>query len=347
MRKVILALALLLGGLVDGQSIGVYTANKIVGGNLPSACNGGPPADIWIDTTVSPPLAYICGPSNTWNTLGTGASVAWGDITGTPTTLSGYGITDACGIAGGAACTMVGQIKVATSTTGGAGLNNAGGVSPTTCVDGDLWYRAADTHWWSCPGGTATQIPWSSELSTYPAGNGILAKTGAGPPVTLAARTITGTASYIGVTNGDGVSADPVITVAAGPIRTRVCEVYVYGSGAAGVLQDADDVANVCTNGSGVTETITHYGCFVSSITGTPTATPVLGDGSTAIVTGAVSCTATVNTLAMGTISGTPTLTPITLSSGACASGSCTINANITTAGGTATYIKHVFVLTK
>lgn len=240
---------------------------------------------------------------------------------------------------------MTGAIVAATPATGQESIILPFGVNPTTPTAGSLWCRSADNFCYIRANGVSQAIAWQSSLSSMP-GVGILAQTDTASPPTLVNRTITGTSSYITVSDGAGTAANPTITIAAGPVRTRVCEIHVYGSGASGVLQDTDDVANACTNILGVTETLVGYGCWVDSTTGSPTATPIMADASTAIVTGAVSCTATTNTLAMGTLSGTPTLTSITLASGACASGNCAVNANITTAGGTATHMKHVFVFT-
>jgi hypothetical protein len=71
-----------------------YTANRIVGGTKPVTCNAGPPVDVWIDTTVTPPVENVCGPANVWNPIGAGgASGATGNLPyfSTTSTLLGLG----------------------------------------------------------------------------------------------------------------------------------------------------------------------------------------------------------------------------------------------------------------
>ena len=61
---------------------------------------------------------------------------AWGSITGTPTTLSGYGITDALALAGG---TMAGNINMNTHS-----LTNVGSISVTTLTAGAVTFPTID-----------------------------------------------------------------------------------------------------------------------------------------------------------------------------------------------------------
>jgi hypothetical protein len=136
---------------------------------------------------------------------------------------------------------------------------------------------------------------------------------------------------------GDVASAAGSATnVLAAQYKIRVCEIHIWGDGAAGVLQDANDETMSCYNGYGVTETITAVRCWTNA--GSPTVTPVITAGAGAILTGALTCTtnATAPMGAAGTLSGTPTL----------ASGG-TIDANITSAGGTATNLRIYITLTR
>jgi hypothetical protein len=113
----------------------------------------------------------------------------------------------------------------------------------------------------------------------------------------------------------------------------RMCEVHIWGSGASQALQDADDEAASCYNDFGVTETIAAVRCYANA--GSPTVTPIVtGGGSTSILSSALTCGTA--SWASGTLNGTPTLS----------SGS-TIDANVTTAGGTATNIRIVVTLTR
>jgi hypothetical protein len=127
------------------------------------------------------------------------------------------------------------------------------------------------------------------------------------------------------------IARDTEVTTAVGTSRTRACELHIWGTGASSVLQDTDDEAASCFNVFGVTETITAVNCRADA--GSPTVTPVVTGGG-AILTGALTCGTA--SFAAGTLSGTPTVA---------SAGS--IDANITTAGGTATNIRLVFTLTR
>lgn len=132
---------------------------------------------------------------------------------------------------------------------------------------------------------------------------------------------------------GGSLAAAAVTSALASQYKTRACEIHIWGSGASSVLQDTDDEVASCYNVFGVTETITAVRCYANA--GSPTVTPIItGGAGTSILTGALTCgTAAWNS---GTLNGTPTLS----------SGS-TIDANVTTAGGTATNIRLVFTLTR
>lgn len=114
--------------------------------------------------------------------------------------------------------------------------------------------------------------------------------------------------------------------------NVRTCEVHVSGSGPGGVLQDSDDEAASCYNDYGGTLTITAVRCYADA--GTPTVTPIrTGGAANSILTAPLTCgSAAWNP---GTLNGTPTL----------AVGS-TIDANITTAGGTAKNLRIVITFT-
>lgn len=114
---------------------------------------------------------------------------AWTSITGKPTTISGYGITDPIVLTSGsyadpswitslAATKLTGTVSTARLYTTAAGYNITGGA----------------------------QLDALAGLAS----NGLVARTAAN---TFAARTITGTAGQITVTNGDGVSGNPTISL--------------------------------------------------------------------------------------------------------------------------------------
>lgn len=68
------------------------------------------------------------------------AAVAWSGVTGKPTTLSGYGITDALAKSGD---TATGKITFVVSAAGAASLTVPHGVAPSSPVNGDVWSTTA------------------------------------------------------------------------------------------------------------------------------------------------------------------------------------------------------------
>lgn len=105
------------------------------------------------------------------------------------------------------------------------------------------------------------------------------------------------------------------------------CEIASGDPGAASpVLANDNDALRVCYNATGVTVTISSVLCY--SDAGSPTVTPIVTGGSaTSILSGALTCNQT-GAGASGSLQGTPTL-----------SSGDTVDANITTAGGTAKYM--------
>lgn len=117
----------------------------------------------------------------------------------------------------------------------------------------------------------------------------------------------------------------------------RDCELYFGDPGSGSVpLANDNDTPAACGNDFGVDYTITAVACYADA--GTPTVTPILTGGSgTSILTGALTCGTA--SWAAGTVNGTPTVHTFSANGATCASPPCTIDANITTAGGTAKYI--------
>lgn len=107
-------------------------------------------------------------------------SLHWSKVTSKPTTLTGYGITDA--------------VPATRTITASTGLTGGGDLSANRTLA--LTGQALALH----------------NLGT----NGLVARTGSG---TVAARTLTGTAP-ITVTNGDGVAGNPTVAVSAATTST-------------------------------------------------------------------------------------------------------------------------------
>jgi hypothetical protein len=145
------------------------------------------------------------------------------------------------------------------------------------------------------------------------------------------AGTATITTGGIGPPGGTG-PAGP----AGNPIRT--CVIITGDPGAASpVLADDNDSPVACGNTWGSDWTIQSVTCWANA--GSPTVTPILTGGSaTSILTGALTCgTAAWNA---GTVQAlAPVVHSFSGTGATCSSTPCTIDANITTAGGTAKYI--------
>lgn len=201
MKKILLTLILLAGlaGSVNAQQLGrIFTSV----GAPTGGCN-----IAWFNVDRTDGVLYYCV-GGVWTAAAVvGGSVAWADITGTPTTLAGYGITDALPLAGG---TMTGAITVVAPDTGQESLILPFGTNPTSPTAGSIWCRTADNFCYIRANGVSQAIAWQGQLSTMP-GVGIVAQTDSASPPTLAARTITGTANRIVVTNGAGTAGNPTI----------------------------------------------------------------------------------------------------------------------------------------
>ena len=115
------------------------------------------------------------------------------------------------------------------------------------------------------------------------------------------------------------------------------CTIITGDPGSASpVLADDNDSPVACQNDSGVDVTITAVSAWANA--GSPTVTPILTGGSgTSVLTGAL--TAGTASWAAGTINGTVTLHSFSANGSTCNSTPCTIDSNITTAGGTAKYL--------
>jgi hypothetical protein len=148
-------------------------------------------------------------------------------------------------------------------------------------------------------------------------------------------------ASAVGNLSGDVTTSGTAATTLATKYKTKTCEIVV-GDPAGSTLADGNDTPVVCGNITGSDVTITAVACYADA--GTPTVTPILtGGGGTSILTGALTCGTA--SWAAGTINGTPTIHSFSANGATCSSTPCTLDANITTAGGTAKYIVMHFTI--
>ena len=121
------------------------------------------------------------------------------------------------------------------------------------------------------------------------------------------------------------------------------CEV-VFGdpNSNSSVLADGDDQPVACGNISGHDAIITAVACYADA--GSPTVTPILTGGtSTSILTGALTCGS--GTWAAGTVNGSPTIRSFSANGATCATNPCTLDANLTSAGGAARYVVMRFTI--
>jgi hypothetical protein len=146
-------------------------------------------------------------------------------------------------------------------------------------------------------------------------------------------------------TNGNPVDVMSLITAGGGGgTTTRTCLVTIGDPGAASsALANDNDSPAQCGNDIGSDMTITGVACWADA--GTPTVTPILTGGTgTSLISGALTCGSA--SWAAGTLSGTPLLHTFSGTGATCAVTPCTIDANITAAGGTAKYIVMKFTAT-
>jgi hypothetical protein len=173
----------------------------------------------------------------------------------------------------------------------------------------------------------------------------------AGSPVTttgtlaIGKSTQTANTVWAGPTSG-GAAAPTFRTLVAADVpaatlsvsqRTRVCTVVIGDPGfASPPLSDDNDSPVACTNDYGADWTITSVACY--GYAASPTVTPIMTGGSaTSILTGALTCGT--NTWAAGTLNGTPVVKSFSANGTTCAVTPCSIDVNITTAGGISKYL--------
>ena len=120
-------------------------------------------------------------------------------------------------------------------------------------------------------------------------------------------------------------------------IKLWKCVVIVGDPGLASLaLANDNDSPVACSNDVGSDVTITTVAAWANA--GTPTVTPILTGGTaTSVLTGA--CTAGTAAWAACTVNGTVTLKTFSGAGATCTTTPCTVDVNITTAGGTAKYL--------
>jgi hypothetical protein len=157
--------------------------------------------------------------------------------------------------------------------------------------------------------GVCHQLIWAAGGVPY---------TGATSDLNMGAHTVTAS-SYSGI----------LLANLPAPSLIRTCEIVIGDPGAASsALADDNDSPAVCGNLTGATMSISEVKCYADSSTGSPAVLPIItGGAANSILTGAIACGNAAFGSA-GTLNGSPTQVD-----------GATIDANISTAGGTAKYI--------
>jgi hypothetical protein len=299
---------------------------------------------IYLDPSTSPDLSSSGGISIISN-----AGVCQISQNGGPYT--------ACSTAfGGGTVSSVGT----TSPIVGGTITTTGTISCPTCAIGPGSSTANHLAKFSgtdgvtlADGGAIPTGTVSSVATTSPITGGTITGTGtiACATCVVASSPGAGIARFAGSTqtvtsaelSGDATTSGSNAVTLASKYKTHICEVVIGDPGSASTaLANDNDTPVVCGNITGSDVTITAVACYADA--GSPTVTPILtGGGGTSIVTGAITCGTA--SWAAGTINGTPTIHSFSANGATCSSTPCTLDANITTAGGTAKYIVMHFTI--
>jgi hypothetical protein len=217
----------------------------------------------------------------------------------------------------------------------------------TICIKSGLVVEAKNGGLTYYPLATTTGSTTTNNCAKWDANGNVV---DAGAPCGTGGGTVTGSGTTNSLTKWTSSSAvgnadltgavttsGTVATTLAARYAVRDCEIVVGDPGAASAaLADDNDTPAVCGNDYGADYTITAVACWANA--GSPTVTPILTGGSgTSILSGALTCGTAA--WAAGTVNGTPTVHAFNSDGATCASTPCTVDGNITTAGGTAKYL--------
>jgi len=206
-------------------------------------------------------------------------------------------------------------------------------VGPGTCFD-----SSGTRHAYA--GGTLTMTGSSTNYVYLDGSNCSLTKNTTGYPTSgiMPIATVTATSTITAIVDdrtwfgGAGGTGG-----GAGGNAIKECIVTTGDPGAASpALANDNDSPAQCGNDFGADLVITAVACWADA--GSPTITPILtGGSSTSILTSALTCGTA--SWAAGTVNGTPTIHTFGSDGASCGSTPCTLDSNITTAGGVAKYI--------
>jgi hypothetical protein len=111
------------------------------------------------------------------------------------------------------------------TTTAGINVGTAA-ADPSSAADGDVWYNST-LRKMRCRENGATKDCSPAAGVADPGANGLMSRTAAG---SATARTIQGTAGKIAVSNGDGVSGNPVVTAGSDIVDKTQSSTYTAGA---------------------------------------------------------------------------------------------------------------------
>lgn len=351
MTRGILGLLFLAGGLLGQPSPTAYTVNY--GGTIPSSCRGSS-RNVFFKSTGANPGLYECDPVGLVYTkvplasgggivnVATGAADPVAVCTAPATgNLTFYVQTTTSDLW---MCIATNTWKKLLSTTNVGTYVEVGlaGTAPANPATGYVTTYFDSTHGTQVSLDSAGVAKVMVKADTGVAHNFLTAISLGG--IVTKARPNCGNLSdsaggcAMSTTAGGDLSGTLPSPTLAAPYKVRSCVVAVGDPGAASsVLADDNDSPVACGNTFGADWTIQSVTCWANA--GSPTVTPILTGGTgTSILTGALTCGTA--SWAAGTVQGTAPVVHTFSGTGAtCSVTPCTIDANITTAGGVAKYI--------
>ena len=309
-------------GSGGGKAVAAATADSTTTHAL--FATAGAPAFRALATSDLPTIPIAGGGTNA-------TSAAAGTVpNATGTTASSWTATPTLGVAGATA----GSLTIANSGSGEGSLVMTGHSSGTVTVAPQAAAGTPSLLWPTTSGTVATTgtSPVTVNATTGAVGcatcatsaasltqHAVMVGAGSQASATISADTTTTHALF--ATSGDPAFRALANTDMPTSLKTRTCEIHIWGDGAAGALQTSDSETYSCYNNTGASLTITAVRCLARGGSTTTTMTPIItGGGSTSIVTGAITCGN--SSFTGGTLNGTPTL-----------SSTGTIDADITAIG--------------
>lgn len=298
----------------------------------PACETGGSTSSMFGGTTAAAMkvVDVVSTSSNTISTISFPAASASAGVCGIST--GGVGPSGTAGAAGATGPTGPTGPSGTNGTNGSAGSTGAAGATGPTGPAGPTGPGGAGSGDVLGPAtNTANALPLWNGANTKTLKDGVTAATNAAIPIA------NGTTWAPAAISGDFTMTNAGVATVDAKLKIKPCIIIMGDPGAASAfLADDNDSPVVCGNSWGSDWTITSVSCYANA--GSPTVTPILTAGTgTSILTGALTCGTA--SWAAGTVNGTPVVHSFSANGATCASTPCTIDGNITSAGGTAKLI--------